>query len=127
MVTAHTEFAANVYTRTDSRCLGVALRSVPVRVNRILVEDLTHMVDDQTRLVALSFVKFYTGFCDSLADIGAYCGQYGIYLAVDAMQGLGSLCSDASSANADYFSASAYKWLLGAKRPVSSGAEQEYW
>jgi len=118
IVTAHTEFPANVYPWMNLQRLGVEVRFTPVRDNRILPEDVMSMVDAQTRLVALSAVEFSTGYRNDLAAISKFCHQRGIYLSVDGIQSLGALPFDARAYNVDFVSAGAYKWLLG---PVGVG------
>jgi selenocysteine lyase/cysteine desulfurase len=76
------------------------------------------LVDDRTRVVALSHVEYWNGFRADLAAIGAECRRRGVIFSVDAIQSVGAVQVDVASMNIDHLSAGAYKWLLG---PVGMG------
>ena len=76
-------------------------------------EDLFARVDERTRVVALSWVQYATGFRSDLARIGRFCRQRDVLFVVDAIQGLGALALDAEGAGCDVVAAAAHKWLLG--------------
>jgi cysteine desulfurase/selenocysteine lyase len=118
VVTAETEFTANVYPWVYLRRLGVETRFAPARKGRILVEDVAEMMDEHTRLVALSFVEFGTGYRNDLAAIGGLCREREVCFSVDAIQGLGALSLDVRACQIDFLSAGGAKWLLG---PVGTG------
>ena len=94
------------------------VRFAPTRDNRVLVEDIEALIDEHTRLMALSFVEFYTGYRNDMAAIGRLCDDRGLFFSVDGIQGLGALEFDARAANVDFVSAGAPKWLMG---PVGTG------
>lgn len=91
LIGAETEFPANVYPWLNLQRLGVEVRLAPARDNRILVKDIAALMDERTRLVALSFVEFATGFRNDLRVIGQLCRERGVYFCVDGIQGLGAL------------------------------------
>ena len=62
VVTAGCEFPANVYPWMRLRTYGVELRLAPERDGRIELEDLLALVDRRTRVLAVSFVQFASGF-----------------------------------------------------------------
>jgi selenocysteine lyase/cysteine desulfurase len=68
-----------------------------------------------TRVVALSFVQFDSGFRANLHDLSEVCHRRGALLVVDAMQGLGAVPLNVRAEGVDVLSAGAYKWLLGMK------------
>jgi len=113
IVTAETEFPANVYPWVHLKRLGVETRFAPAREGRILVEDVAGMMDERTRLVALSFVEFGTGYRNDLAAIGELCRKRGVLFSVDAIQGLGALPLDVRTCRVDFLSAGGPKWLMG--------------
>ncbi len=45
---------------------------------------LVDLSDERTRLISISAVQYSSGYRYDLAEIGAYCRQTGILLAVDA-------------------------------------------
>jgi len=118
LVCAETEFTANVYPWTNLRRRGVEVRFAPARGNRILVEDVVSLMDRRTRLVAISFVEFLSGYRNDLDTLAAVCHERGAYLCVDGIQGLGALQFDVSRTPVDFLAAHAAKWMLG---PVGAG------
>lgn len=118
LVTAETEFTANVYPWQTLLDRGVEIRRVPARNDRIRVDDVAAVVDKRTRLLALSHVEFHTGFRNHLADLGQLCRERDVRFCVDAVQGAGALPIDVSDMGIDFLSAGGAKWLLG---PIGAG------
>jgi selenocysteine lyase/cysteine desulfurase len=112
VVTAETEFRGNVYPWLALQRLGVETRFAPSHNGRIAVDDVVDLMDDRTRLVALSFVEVWTGFRNNLAAVGEACRERGIYFSVDGIQGLGALRLDVEESHVDFMSAGGHKWLL---------------
>jgi len=118
VVIPETEFPANVYPWRNLARRGVEIRLVPVRDNRILVDDVAARCDAHTRLVAVSFVEFCTGYRNDLAALGEMCRERNIPLCVDGIQGLGALDLDVNTVPLDFLATGAAKWLMG---PVGVG------
>jgi len=118
LVCAETEFTANVYPWTNLRRRGVEVRFAPARGYRILVDDIVSLMDRRTRLVALSFVEFQSGYRNDLDTLAAVCHERGAYLCVDGIQGLGALQFSVSQTPVDFLAAHAAKWMLG---PIGAG------
>ena len=106
------EFPANVYPWLSLKERGVRIKFVPDRDGRILVEDIERAIDTRTRIVAVSFVEFSSGYRNDLAGIGKICSKRGPYLVVDGIQGLGALRLDVKECLIDGLSAGGHKWLL---------------
>ncbi len=113
VVSARCEFPSNVYPWLGLSELGVELRRIPERNGRLDLDELLAQVDERTRVVALSWVQYASGFRSDLARIGAFCRERGILFAVDAIQGLGALTLDVERAQVDVCAAASHKWLLG--------------
>jgi len=114
VVLCNLEFPANVYPWLNLQDrYGVQTRIVPARDGRVHAEDLFAAADDSTKVLAVSFVQWTTGQRMDLESIGRFCEEKGIYLVVDAIQGLGALEVDVTRFKADFLSAGAYKYLLG--------------
>lgn len=107
------DFPSNVYPWMHLADYGVELRHVPERDGRIEPEELLATLDDRTRVVALSWVQYASGFRSDLARIGAACRERGILFVVDVIQALGALPLDVERDCVDVAVASAHKWLLG--------------
>lgn len=118
VICAETEFTANVYPWTNLRRRGVEVRFAPARQNRILVEDVAALLDARTRLLALSFVEFGSGYRNDLDALVQLCRERGIYLCVDGIQGLGALQFNVQQTPVDFLATHAAKWMLG---PIGAG------
>jgi selenocysteine lyase/cysteine desulfurase len=112
VVTAAEEYPSNLYPWMNLAGRGVEVRTVPSRESRIWLDDLRAAVDGRTRLVSLSFVEYASGFRNDLDVIGTLCRERGVYLFVDAIQGLGVLPLDVGRTPVDFLSADGHKWLL---------------
>lgn len=113
IVSAALEFPSNVYPWMQLAERGVELRQVPERDGRIDPDELLAALDERTRMVALSWVQYGSGFRSDLARLGAACRERGILFVVDAIQGLGALPIDVERECVDVCAASSHKWLLG--------------
>jgi len=118
LIGAETEFPANVYPWLNLQRRGVEVRLAPARDNRILIEGIAALTDERTRLVALSFVEFATGFRNDLRAIGQLCRERGIYFCVDGIQGVGALDLNVTQSPVDFLAAGGPKWLMG---PIGAG------
>ena len=114
-VTDDLEFPSNAYPWRSLADRGVDCRIARGRGGRIGLDDLAALVDAHTRVVAVSWVTFHSGFVFPLAEIGAFCRERGILLVVDGIQGLGALPIDVREAKIDVLCADAHKWLYGAE------------
>lgn len=113
------EFPANVYPwKFLEQRKGIEVRLVPARQGRVHADDLTSAMDDRTRLVAISFVQFATGYRIDLSALADLCHRQGAYLCVDAIQGLGALPLNVREAGVDFLAAGGHKWLMS---PVGTG------
>ena len=118
LICAETEFPANVYPWTNLRRRGVEVRFAPACENCILIEDMAALMDDRTRLVAVSFVEFGTGFRNDVDRLARLCHQRGALLCVDGIQGMGALQFDVRQTPIDFVAAHAAKWMMG---PIGAG------
>lgn len=118
LICAETEFPANIYPWTNLQRRGVEIRFAPVRENRILIQDVASLMDRRTRLVALSFVEFHTGFRNDLDALVALCHERDALLCVDGIQGLGALRFSVAKTPVDFVAAHSAKWMLG---PIGAG------
>jgi cysteine desulfurase/selenocysteine lyase len=118
LICAETEFPANVYPWTNLCRRGVKVRFAPARDNRILVADVATLIDDRTRLVAISYVEFGTGYRNDLDALARLCHERGVYLCVDGIQGLGALQFSVARTPVDFVATHAAKWMLG---PIGIG------
>ncbi|HEY4564966.1 MAG TPA: aminotransferase class V-fold PLP-dependent enzyme [Thermoanaerobaculia bacterium] len=113
VVGAAFEFPSNVYPWMSLAARGVEYRQAEERDGRIDPEELLSLIDDRTRMLALSWVQYASGFRSDLARLGAACRERDVLFVVDVIQGLGALALDVEQAQVDVAAASAHKWLLG--------------
>jgi cysteine desulfurase/selenocysteine lyase len=112
-VVLHTdEYPANVYPWMNLADRGVEIRWVKPRDNRIELNDIRDAVNLRTRIVAISWVGFGSGFCSDLAALSDLCDSRDVYLLVDVIQGLGALPLDVQAMGIDFAGGGCHKWLL---------------
>jgi selenocysteine lyase/cysteine desulfurase len=112
VVVADVEYPSLVYPLSRLLPLGVDVRVVPTRDWLLDLEDLRAVVDERTRLVAVSQVSYLTGQRLSLPAVANVAWQQGALLLVDATHALGVVPVDANYC--DFLVSSCYKWLLAA-------------
>ena len=107
------EFPANVLPWRALAHRGVAVDLVPHREGAFTVDDVEAALRPETRLVAVSWVQFLSGFRCDLEAIGALCRDRGVLFAVDAIQGVGALRLDVGAARPDLVAFGGHKWVCG--------------
>ncbi|MGQ9603302.1 MAG: aminotransferase class V-fold PLP-dependent enzyme [bacterium] len=112
VVLPRVEFPANVYPWLSLQSKGVKIKFVEEKDGRIRIEDIERAIDSRTRVVAISFVEFSSGFRNDLGEVARICRSKGVYVVVDGIQGLGALKIDVKRAKIDALSAGGHKWLL---------------
>ncbi len=113
VVGAAFEFPSNVYPWMSLADRGVEYRRAAERDGRIDPEELLSLIDDRTRMLALSWVQYASGFRSDLERLGRACRERDVLFVVDVIQGLGALALDVERDLVDVAVASAHKWLLG--------------
>ena len=107
------EFPSNVYPWWDLQPYGVELDFLDSELGSVTPADLEQVVTDRTRLVAVSWVQYFSGYKNDIRALADWCHTRGVILAVDAMQGLGALQFDNKISQADFIATGTAKWLLG--------------
>lgn len=113
VVTLASEFPSNLFPWLNLARRGVEARVLPTDCGRIDLAEIHAACDARTRIVAVSWVDFATGWrhdLDALADVTH---QAGALLLVDAIQGLGVFPLDLRQTPIDFLVADGHKWLLG--------------
>jgi len=106
------EFPSNVYPWMGLWRRGVELRLVEPDDGLVTVDMLADVCDARTRAITVSWVQFSTGHRIDLDELGDFCRNRGIFLHVDAIQGLGALEIDVKRSKIDFLSAGGHKWML---------------
>lgn len=114
VVSCDIEFPANIYPWMRLEKQGVELRLAPATKSRgIDIEKVFQLVDLRTRVIALSWVQYSSGFRVDLEAIGKFCQEKNILFCVDAIQGLGAMELNVEKDLVDTLSADTHKFLMG--------------
>jgi cysteine desulfurase/selenocysteine lyase len=113
LVTFRREFPSNIYPWLRVRdVLGVEVRICEERAGRIDLDELIGLIDDRTRIVAVSQVQFASGFRADLERLGRAARAHDALLVVDVIQALGVVPVDVEAELVDVAAAACHKWLL---------------
>ncbi|MEM9366004.1 MAG: aminotransferase class V-fold PLP-dependent enzyme [Planctomycetota bacterium] len=112
LVSPEGEFPSNLFPWQNQAHRGVSMRLVPRRDGRVEVNDLMAQVDDRTRIIALSWVGYASGFRIDLPRLVAAAHAEGVLVMLDAIQGLGMYPLDWQTCPVDFLAADGHKWLL---------------
>ena len=116
IVTFANEFPSNLYPWMNMHSRGVNTRVVPVEQGIAEINRLFEACDEQTRLISLSWVSFSSGYRftnEQLHEIVQEAHRRGIYVMLDAIQGLGIFPLDVAELEIDFLAADGHKWMLG--------------
>jgi cysteine desulfurase / selenocysteine lyase len=114
VVVLENEFSSNLLPWLALERRGVEVRRVPVPESGVVSLDAVRKaIDTTTRLVAVSWVGYFSGFRIDLAKLCDLVHQAGAQLFVDAIQGLGVFSLDTQKIPIDYLAADGHKWMLG--------------
>ena len=113
MVIPDGEFPSNLFPWQNQRSRGVELRIVPRRDGEVRVDDLIERVDESTRLIAVSWVGYASGYRVDLDELVDRAHRNGVMVCLDAIQGLGMYPLDLKQTPVDFLAADGHKWLLG--------------
>jgi selenocysteine lyase/cysteine desulfurase len=107
------EFPANQYPWLHLAARGVETRRVESENGMIDLNRLEAACDDRTRIVALSWVGYLSGWRADLAAAAEIAHRRRALLFVDAIQGLGVFPIDVQKENIDFLAAGGQKWQMG--------------
>src|SRR5262249_25449935 len=90
IVTFSREFPSNIYPWLRLRdAFGVEVRMCEERDGRIDLAELERLIDNNTRIVAISQVQYASGFRADLERLGRVARQHDALFVVDVIQALG--------------------------------------
>jgi selenocysteine lyase/cysteine desulfurase len=113
VVTLANEFPANQYPWMNLHSRGVQTRRVEVEGSVVGLDRIAEACDEKTRIVALSWVGFASGFRIDVREAAELAHRRGAYLFLDAIQGLGVFPLDVRAQGVDFLAADGHKWMLG--------------
>ena len=113
VVTFRGEFPSNVYPWLRLRqASGVEVRFCEERDGRVDVDELIDLIDDRTRIVAISQVQYGSGFRADMERIGRAARLHDALLVVDVIQGMGAQPLNVEAQLIDAAAGACHKWLL---------------
>jgi len=113
LVTPADEFPSNQYPWMNLASRGVETRRVKSDDGRVSLDALSAACDRRTRLIAVSWVGYASGWRSDVDALVQLAHQRGAYLFLDAIQGLGVFPLDVHRSGVDFLAADGHKWLLG--------------
>jgi selenocysteine lyase/cysteine desulfurase len=116
MVLNDLEFPANVFPWTNQR--GVEVRVAENRDGLVHPDEISKLVDENTRAVSLSHVSFMNGFRQDLEAVGRVARENDAFFVVDAMQSVGCIELNVRDCYVDFLACGGHKWLLS---PLGTG------
>lgn len=113
VVTFSHEFPSNVYPWLRLRdASGIEVRMCEERRGRIDLAEFESLVDQHTRVIAISHVQYASGFRADLERLGRLARRHDALLVVDAIQALGVIPTDVEAELIDVAAGGGHKWLL---------------
>jgi selenocysteine lyase/cysteine desulfurase len=113
VVTFKREFPSNIYPWLRLReAFGIEVRMCEERDGRIDLAELINLIDERTRVVAISHVQYGSGFRADLERVGRAARAHDALLVVDVIQSMGVVPIDVEAELIDAASAACHKWLL---------------
>ena len=113
IVTFSHEFPSNIYPWLRIRdAFGVEVRMCDEHNGRIDLSELESLIDDHTRIVAVSHVQYASGFRTDLERLGRVARRHDALFVVDAIQALGAVPTNVEAEFVDVAAGASHKWLL---------------
>jgi selenocysteine lyase/cysteine desulfurase len=113
LVTATEEFPSNRMAWEALEQAGVELRAVDLRSSSDPEAALLAALDERSRVLTVSSVRWTDGFRLDLGRLGAACRAGGVLFFVDAIQQFGALRIDVEALQIDCLAAGGHKWQMG--------------
>lgn len=114
MVVPADEHWNNTFPWLALRQRGVDVRLAPVGADqRIDPNAIAALVDEKTRILATTAVRFNTGFRADLKRLGTLAHEHGALFVVDGIQSAGVTPLHVEEDGIDVLSCAGFKWLLG--------------
>lgn len=113
VVVAISNFPSNLFTWLNLRRKGVTVKVVHPVEGEVTLDRVSAALTSRTRILALDWVNYSTGYRIDLDAFGALIHEKGGLLVVDGTQGVGGNELDFHALPVDLMACAAYKMLLG--------------
>ena len=106
-------FTSSLYMYKELEKQGVSLRIVKHKNWKIDPEDMSRMIDRNTKLVSIALVSNVNGFMHDCKAVSAIAHARGALVFADIIQAVGAVPVDVKALGIDFASSGTYKWLMG--------------
>ncbi len=106
-------FTSSLYMYKELEKQGVNLRIVKHKNWKIDPEDMSRMIDRNTKLVSIALVSNVNGFMHDCKAVSAIAHARGALVFADIIQAVGAVPVDVKALGIDFASSGTYKWLMG--------------
>lgn len=113
VVVATSNFPSNLFSWLHLRRKGVTVKVIPAVNGEVTAAQVAAALTSRTRVLALDWVDYSTGFRIDLEVFGALIHERGGLFVVDGTQGVGANELNLHAEPVDVMACAAYKWLLG--------------
>jgi len=119
IVTSNLEFTSNLFVwQALCKRYKLEFRAVTAKKESLELNDFQELIDEKTRLVAVSHVQFSNGFKVDLKKLSRIAHENDAFMITDAVQSVGQMQVDVKQLDVDFLACSGYKWLLS---PIATG------
>ena len=113
VVVTSSNFPSNLFTWLHLRRKGVTVKVIHPSEGEVTLEQVAAELTPRTRVLALDWVNYSTGYRIDLAAFGSLNHDRGGIFVVDGSQGVGANDLNLHALPVDVMACAAYKWLLG--------------
>ena len=113
IVTDVLHFFGSFHLYNELEAAGMEVVIIPMRDNRIHLEDMAAAMTPDTRLVSISAISTINGFQHDLAAVTEMAHAHGAHVYVDAVHAVGSVPVDVKASGIDFMANSSFKWMMG--------------
>jgi len=122
------EFPSNSLPWKQLNAQGVETRTAKSSPEGSLsLESIGELIDDRTRLIAISWVGFASGFRIDVEELCKLAHSKGVLVCLDAIQGLGAFPLNVKETKVDFLCADGHKWMLGPEGAGILYIAQQHW
>ena len=113
VVVTSSNFPSNLFTWIHLRRKGVTVKVLHLVEGEVTLDQVAAALTPRTRVLALDWVDYSTGYRLDLTAFGALIHARGGLFVVDGTQGVGANHLNLHALPVDAMACAAYKWLLG--------------
>jgi selenocysteine lyase/cysteine desulfurase len=112
LIALSSEFPTNRFAWMNLQSRGVEARILPVGDERVDLQQIADACDNRTRLIAVSWVGYATGWRNDVDALVELAHRKGALFFLDAIQALGVFPLNVRKTPVDFLAADGHKWLL---------------